>query len=149
MPKHSETRVLPYKAAEMYDLVADIARYPEFLPWCAATRIRSRVPDGACEVVESDMVVSFKVFREKFGTRVRLCPADKHIATDYLDGPFRYLHSNWRMRDVEGGCEVEFDIDFEFKSAILQAVIGVVFNEAMMRIVRAFEERAAVLYRKA
>jgi len=146
MPRHSEKRALPYRAAQMYALVADVARYPEFLPWCAATRIRSVWPDGECEVMESDMVISFKVFRERFGTRVRLCPGKCHIQTDYLDGPFRYLHSNWRFRAAEGGCAVDFDVDFEFRNAILQKVMGLVFNEAMHRIVKAFETRAAELY---
>ena len=108
MPTHSEKRNLPYSAKQMYDLVADVGKYPEFLPWCSAARIRSR---------------------EK-----------------YLDGPFKYLKSTWAFRDIEGGCEVDFYVDFEFKSKILQGVIGVVFNEAMQRIVRAFETRAAELY---
>ncbi|MCH2248918.1 MAG: type II toxin-antitoxin system RatA family toxin [Cognatishimia sp.] len=146
MPRHSETRVLPYTATQMYALVADVASYPQFLPWCAAARIRSRVPEGAAEVMLADLVISFKVFREKFGSRVTLHEAEKSIDTEYLDGPFKYLKSTWKFKDVEGGCEVDFFVDFEFKNAILQGVIGVVFNEAMNRIVRAFENRAAELY---
>lgn len=146
MPRHSETRVLPYTAAQMYTLVADVASYPQFLPWCAAARIRSRVPEGAAEVMLADLVISFKVFREKFGSRVTLFEGEKSIDTEYLDGPFKYLKSTWKFKDVEGGCEVDFFVDFEFKNAILQGVIGVVFNEAMNRIVRAFENRAAELY---
>jgi coenzyme Q-binding protein COQ10 len=148
MPKHNETRSLPYSARQMYDLVADVARYPEFLPWNAAARIRSRKPgpDGS-EVMEADLVISFKVFRERFGSRVVLHPAEGRIVTEYLDGPFRHMRSNWVFRDrPEGGCVVEFDVDFEFRNAILQRIIGVVFNEAMQRIVRAFETRAAALY---
>lgn len=148
MPQHHETRALPYSARQMYDLVADVARYPEFLPWNAAARIRSRKPlgDGA-EVMEADLVISFKVFRERFGSRVELRPAEGRIVTEYLDGPFRHMRSNWHFRDrPEGGCEVAFDVDFEFRNAILQRIIGVVFNEAMQRIVRAFEARAAALY---
>ena len=146
MPRHSETRVLPYTATQMYALVADVASYPQFLPWCAAARIRSRVPEGAAEVMLADLVISFKVFREKFGSRVTLFEGEKSIDTEYLDGPFKYLKSTWKFKDVEGGCEVDFFVDFEFKNAILQGVIGVVFNEAMNRIVRAFENRAAELY---
>ena len=146
MPTHSETRTLPYEAQQMYDLVADVARYPEFLPWCAAARIRSVRPDGDSEVMLADLVISFKVFRERFGSRVVLWPGTRKIDTTYLDGPFKYMNSSWAFRDVEGGCEVDFFVDFEFRNAILQSVIGVVFNDAMRRIVRAFERRAAELY---
>jgi len=146
MPTHSETRRLPYTPQQMYQLVADVARYPEFLPWCAAARIRSRRPQGAAEVMEADLVISFKVFRERFGSRVTLWPDDMSIDTEYLDGPFRYLQSNWRFRPAEGGCEVEFFVDFEFRNKVLQGVIGVVFHDAMQRIVRAFERRAAELH---
>ena len=146
MPTHSETKLLPYTSQQMYDLVADVARYPEFLPWCAAARIRSRVPQGEVEVMEADLVISFKVFRERFGSRVTLWPRDMRIETEYLDGPFKYLQSWWRFHPAEGGCEVEFFVDFEFRNKVLQGVIGVVFHDAMQRIVRAFERRAAELY---
>lgn len=146
MPTHSETRHLRYSAAQMYDLVADVARYPEFLPWCAAARIRTVTPKGDHEVLEADLVISFKVFRERFGSRVTLWPGTKRIDTAYIDGPFRYMRSSWAFRDAAGGCEVDFHVDFEFRNAILQSVIGVVFDDAMHRIVRAFERRAAALY---
>ncbi|TCS63221.1 coenzyme Q-binding protein COQ10 [Primorskyibacter sedentarius] len=147
MPTHSETRRLPYSAQQMYDLVADVASYPEFLPWCAAARIRSRNDiGGGAEEMLADLVISFKVFRERFGSRVVLHPSEMRIDTEYLDGPFRYMKSNWAFEDTDGGCDVHFFVDFEFKNAILQGIIGVVFNEAMHRIVRAFERRAADLY---
>jgi coenzyme Q-binding protein COQ10 len=148
VPRHSEHRVLPYTAKQIYDLVADVARYPEFLPWTAAARIRSRSPraDGV-EVMEADLVISFKVFRERFGSRVILHPVQMRIETEYLDGPFRYLKSDWSIRDLpDGGCDVSFFVDFEFRNIILQKLIGVVFDEAMRRVVRAFEARADVLY---
>ena len=148
MPTHSETRRLPYTAQQMYDLVADVGSYPEFLPWCAAARIRQLTPqpDGS-EVMEADLVISFKVFRERFGSRVVLWPETYKIDTEYLDGPFRYMKSNWAFADAgDGSCDVSFFVDFEFKNAILQGIIGVVFNEAMQRIVRAFERRADALY---
>ncbi len=148
MPTHNETRHLPYSAQQMYDLVADVGQYPQFLPWCAAARIRSVTPraDGA-EVMEADLVISFKVFRERFGSRVTLWSARREIDTEYLDGPFRYMKSNWAFEEAEdGGCNVTFFVDFEFRNAVLQSIIGVVFNEAMQRIVRAFERRAAQLY---
>lgn len=148
MPTHSETRLLPYSAEQMYALVADVAKYPQFLPWCAAARIRSltSVEGGRVEML-ADLVISFKVFRERFGSRVVLDEAARHIDTEYLDGPFKYMKSTWDFAPVKGGgCEVRFFVDFEFKNAILQGVIGLVFNEAMQRIVRAFEQRAEALY---
>ncbi|MDO5603947.1 MAG: type II toxin-antitoxin system RatA family toxin [Paracoccus sp. (in: a-proteobacteria)] len=150
MPQRSDTRKLPYSARQMYDLVADVARYPEFLPWNSAARIRSRRPgpDGS-EVIEADLVISFKVFRERFGSRVTLWPEQMRIDTEYLDGPFRHLHSGWTFTDLPAGCEVNFFVDFEFRNAILARLIGVVFDEAMSRIVRAFEDRAHVLYSSA
>ncbi|MFN6977912.1 MAG: type II toxin-antitoxin system RatA family toxin [Gemmobacter sp.] len=149
MPTHRETKRLPWSAAEMYALVADVERYPEFLPWCAAARVRTRRPvgDGA-ELMEAGLGLSFKVFREKFGSRVILWPERRRIETEYIDGPFRHMRSTWDFRDLDGGgCEVEFFVDFEFRNAILQGIIGIVFNEAMQRIVRAFEARAAALHR--
>lgn len=146
MPTHSEIRPLPYSAAQMYDLVADVARYPEFLPWCAAARIRSRTPQGDSELMLADLVISFKVFRERFGSKVLLTPGAHRIDTEYLDGPFRYMKSTWVFHPTETGCNVDFFVDFEFRNAVLQKIIGVVFNEAMHRIVRAFEDRARALY---
>lgn len=152
MPKTHDSRDLPYSARQMYDLVADVESYPQFLPWNSAARIRTRDtrPDGA-EEITADLVISFKVFRERFGSRVVLWPKDENgvlkIDTEYLDGPFKYMRSGWTFKDrPEGGCHVEFFVDFEFKNAILQRLIGVVFNEAMSRIIRAFEDRARKLY---
>lgn len=146
MPTHHETKRLPYTPAQMFALVADVESYPKFLPWNAAARIRSRRPVPGGEVLEADLVISFKVFRERFGSRVTLLPAEHRIETEYLDGPFRHMRSHWAFREAPGGCEVEFFVDFEFRNAILQGIIGVVFNEAMVRIVRAFERRAAELH---
>lgn len=149
MPTHAEKRIVPYTADEMFGLIADVGRYPEFLPWCAAARVRSRkpLPAGDGEVMDADLVVSFKVYREKFGSRVTLRPESRTIDVEYLDGPFRYLQNHWHFRPLDGGrCEIDFFVDFEFKSAILQRLIGLVFHEAMVRIVRAFERRAEALY---
>ena len=147
MPTHSERRFLPYSSDEMYALVADVGSYPKFLPWNSAARIRSRTArDDGSEVMEADLVISFKVFRERFGSRVTLWPAQKKIETEYLDGPFKYMKSHWVFHEAAGGCEVEFFVDFEFRNAILQGIIGVVFNDAMQRVVRAFERRAVELY---
>jgi coenzyme Q-binding protein COQ10 len=147
MPTHHEIKVVPYSAAQMYALVADVEAYPKFLPWNAAARIRSRRPVPGGEVMEADLVISFKVFRERFGSRVTLYPAQQRIETEYLDGPFRKMVSTWGFRDrAEGGSEIEFFVDFEFRNAILQGIIGLVFNDAMQRVVRAFERRAAELH---
>jgi len=150
MPTHAEKRRLPYSAAEMFALVADCPAYPEFLPWCAAVRTRARrAKANGTEVVESEMVVSFKVFRERFGSRVTLDPAANRIDVVYLDGPFRYLNNHWQfIPQGEKACDVDFFIDFEFRTRALRAVIGVVFGEAVRRIVRAFETRAEHLYGK-
>ena len=148
MPTHAETRVVPYSADEMYALIADVARYPEFLPWCAAARIRDTRtnPDGT-GVMDADLVISFKVYRERFGSRVSFYPAERRIDVEYLDGPFRHMQNRWRFHPKgERSCEVDFFVDFEFRSALLQRLIGLVFHEAMLRVVRAFERRAAVLY---
>lgn len=146
MPAHHETRVLPYSADQMYALVADVANYPKFLPWTGAARVRSVTDAGDHQVMLADLVISFKVFREKFGSRVILWPEEKKIDTAYLDGPFKHLESTWIFKDVEGGCEVSFDVDFEFRNRLLQGAAGMFFNEAMQRVVRAFERRAAELH---
>lgn len=146
MPNHSETRVLPYSAQQMYDLVADVAQYPELLPWCAAARVRPVTRKDEAEVMSVDLVISFRVFSERFGSQVTLWPRDMTIETEYLDGPFKHMNSAWAFRDVEGGCEVDFAVDFELRNAILEKVIGLVFYQAMRRIVSAFESRAAALY---
>ena len=125
MPRHAETKVLPYSAAQMYDLVADVASYPKFLPWTAAARIRSRTPIEAGEVMEADLVISFKVFRERFGSRVTLLPGSQTILTEYIDGPFRHLKSVWRFRDLEtGGCEVSFGSISSSKTPFWRASSG-------------------------
>ena len=146
MTSHAETKYLPYTAKEMFDLVADISSYPEFLPWCAAARVRKEVQKGEVKQIEADLVISFKVFREKFGSRVLLDASNYIIETDYIDGPFRYMHSVWSFENCKEGCAVKFDVNFEFKNAMLQSIIGLVFNDAMQRIVRAFERRASDLY---
>ncbi|MEM0988532.1 MAG: type II toxin-antitoxin system RatA family toxin [Pseudomonadota bacterium] len=147
MPHHAEKRRMPYSASEMFALIADVEKYPQFLPWCAGCRVRGRKARDDGEVVDADLVISFKVFRERFGSRVTLNPACHEIVVEYLDGPFKYLNNSWRFTPIsETECEVDFMVDFEFRSRTLQAIIGTVFNEAMRRIVRAFEQRAQVLY---
>ena len=146
MPTHNETKILRHSAQQMYDLVANVAAYPEFLPWCAAARIKSVTSDGVSQIMEADLVISFKVFRERFGSRVILHSNQLFIDTEYLDGPFKHMKSTWKFESLSEGCAATFFVDFEFKNAILQGVIGLVFNEAMQRIVLAFEARAESLY---
>lgn len=142
MPKHSEQKILPYRADQLFELVSDVARYPEFLPWCRAARIRKR--EG--NVIVADLVIGFKGVTEKFTSRVTLDPDNTRVDTIYEDGPFKYLENHWKFKDVDGGSIVDFHVDFEFRSRILQAMIGVVFTEAVRRMVHAFETRAAQLY---
>ena len=144
MPTHAEKRVLPYTDEQLFDMVADVRRYPEFLPWCVGARIVSRTEN---ELV-ADLTIGFKMFRETFRSNVTR-ERPHHVHVRYLTGPFRYLNNHWRFRPVANGTEVDFFVDFEFKSRLLQAVIGTVFNEAVRLMVRSFERRAAILYRRA
>ena len=146
MTTHAETKFLPYTAQQMYDLVADVANYPKFLPWTAAARIRSTTDQGDRVEMLADLVISFKVFRETFGSRVVLWPQAMKIDTSYIDGPFKYLESQWTFADCEGGCNVSFSVDFEFKNKLLQGAAGMFFNEALKRVVQSFEWRAQVLH---
>lgn len=146
MPTHSETRALPYSAAQMYDLVADVAEYPEFIPWIMAARVREVVPEGDHAVMHADLVVGFKMFRERFLSRVTLWETARRIDTEYVDGPFKHMISKWEFVDTDTGCDVHFHVDFEFRNRLLQGAAGLFFHDAMSRIVRAFEARAGVLY---
>ena len=146
MPIHSETKILKYKPEQMFDLVADVNSYPKFLPWCSAARIHSRNMIDKNEILEADLVISFKVFREKFASKVTLIRSENQILTEYIDGPFKRMHSTWHFKGLECGSEVSFYVDFEMKNAVLQKIVGVVFNEAMQRVLSAFENQAKALY---
>ncbi len=141
MPGIRETRLLPYSAEQMFDLVADVARYGEFLPWVVATRVRS---DSESEMV-ADMLVGFNALREKFTSRVLKHRPDR-IEVIYIDGPMRDLDNVWLFRPVEGGCEVEFHVDFTFRNAVFERLAGQYFDRAFRKMVTAFEERAEKLY---
>jgi coenzyme Q-binding protein COQ10 len=141
MPTHAEKRVLRYTPEQLFDMVADVRRYPEFLPWCVGARVLSRKED---ELV-ADLTIGFKMFRETFRSNVTL-ERPHHVHVRYLNGPFRYLNNHWRFSPHALGTEVDFFVDFEFRSRLLQAVIGTVFNEAVRLMVRAFERRAMQLY---
>ena len=141
MPTHAEHQVVAWEPAEMFDLVADVGRYPEFLPWCTAARVRSRTDT---EVV-ADLTIGFGPFRESFTSRVTL-DRPGEIRVRYERGPFRYLNNNWRFLPDKRGTRVEFFVDFEFRSRLLQSAIGVVYNEAVRRMVNAFLRRAREIY---
>ena len=141
MPTHHETRFLPQTADQLFDLVSDVEDYPNFLPWCIALRVNSREND----VIRADMVVGFKMIREKFTSKVTLTPKER-IDVEYLDGPFRYLENRWLFREKDGGCEIDFFIDFEFRSRLLRKIMEPLFHEAVRRMVRAFEKRATERY---
>jgi coenzyme Q-binding protein COQ10 len=143
VPSHSEQRVLPHKPEEMFDLVADVGRYPEFLPWCVAARILSR-----CETrMRAELAIGFKGIRERFTSLVTLDRPNRRIDVTYENGPFKYLVNQWRFEpDGEGRCVVDFHIEFQFRSRLLEMLMGKLFNEAVHRMVRAFEQRADALY---
>ena len=141
MPSHTEQRYLAHAPEQLFGLVADIESYPEFLPWCVAARIRER----EAQVVTADLVIGFRMFRERFTSRVTLNETES-IDVEYTHGPLRYLNNHWKFVPEGDGCIVHFSVDFEFRSRILQRLIGVVFNEALTRMVNAFEERANALY---
>ena len=125
----------------MYALVADIERYPEFLPWCVAARVKERRAD----FINADLIIGFRMFRERFTSHVKLDPPGR-IDVTYAEGPFRYLDNHWIFERAPGGCRLDFFVDFEFKSRVLQKVIEVLFGEAVKRMVAAFEARAQQLY---
>ncbi len=142
MPTHAEQRILPYTAEQLFDLVADVGRYPEFLPWCVGARIRERRGN----VIVADLLIGFRMVRERFTSRVVL---DRPLRIDvaYSEGPFRYLTNHWSfIPQPDGSCVIDFYVDFEFHSRVLQKIIGMLFNEAVRRMVSAFEARARRLY---
>ena len=141
MPTHAERRFLPYSPQAMYDLVADVQRYPEFLPWCTGCRITSRQGN----VITADLVIGFKMIRERFTSRVSFEHGER-IDVEYTSGPLRSLNNHWVFEPAPGGTVIDFYVDFEFKSRIFQRVAGLVFNEAVGHMVNAFEARARKLY---
>ena len=142
MPTHAEKRLLPYTREQLFDLVADVGRYPEFLPWCLAARVRERTANA----ITADLLIGFRMVRERFTSRVVLERPDR-IDVSYSEGPFRYLNNHWEfIAQPDGKCLIDFYVDFEFRSRFLQRIIAVLFNEAVRRMVSAFEARARALY---
>jgi coenzyme Q-binding protein COQ10 len=141
MPTHAESRFIPYTPEQLFDLVADVGRYPQFLPWCVGARVRTR---SEAELV-ADLTIGFGPFRESFTSRVAL-DRPRQVKVRYENGPFHYLNNHWTFASERSGCRVDFYVDFEFRSRILQAAIGVVFHEATRRMVNAFLTRARAVY---
>ncbi|MDX3910543.1 MAG: type II toxin-antitoxin system RatA family toxin [Sphingobium sp.] len=142
MPRHEETKHLPYTPEQMFDLVADVQHYEEFLPWVSAIRIRS---NSDTEMI-ADMVVGFKGLRETFTSKV-VKKRPEEVRVDYLDGPLKHLYNLWHFRsDGQGGVLVDFEVDFAFKSRLFEALAGQVFDTALRKMIGAFETRAAALY---
>jgi coenzyme Q-binding protein COQ10 len=141
MPTHAERQIVPYSPEQLFDLVADVGQYPQFLPWCVASRVRSRIDNHLI----SDLTIGFGPFRESFSSRVTLDRPNR-VTVKYEKGPFRYLNNQWDFAAHGTGAEVAFFVDFEFRSRILQAAIGMVFNEAVRRMVNAFLKRARDVY---
>jgi coenzyme Q-binding protein COQ10 len=142
VPKHHETRHLPYSPEQMFDLVADVRSYPQFLPWVTAIRVRSDKPD---ETV-ADMIVGFKALRETFTSKVNKQRPER-IDIDYIEGPLRFLHNAWRFRpDGAGGVFIDFEVDFAFKNRVFEMLAGQMFDRALRKMIGAFEARAAVLH---
>lgn len=141
MPTHAEHKVLPYSPEQMFDLVADVGKYPTFLPWCAGARVKSHID----KQLVADLTIGFGPFRESFTSRVEL-DRPGQIQVQYENGPFRYLNNQWTFEPNPKGCNVKFFVDFEFKSRMLQAAIGTVFNQAVRLMVNAFLKRAREVY---
>ena len=142
MPRHTERRHLPYTPEQLFDLVADVGRYDEFLPWVVAVRVRSSSPS---ETV-ADLVVGFNAFKERFTSRVSK-ERPHRICVDYIEGPLKYLHNVWAFEPAaDGGTNLCFSVDFAFKSRIFEALAGQMFDRALRRMTNAFEQRAAALY---
>jgi coenzyme Q-binding protein COQ10 len=150
MPQFTTRRRVRHTAADMFDLVADVERYPEFVPLCKSLKVRQRIqePEGV-EVVIADMTVSYKLVRETFTSRITLDRANLQILVEYLEGPFSHLENRWTFHPIgERACEVEFFIDYEFRSRTLGMLMGAMFDVAFRRFAGAFEQRADRIYRK-
>lgn len=142
MPTHAERRRLPYTPEQLFDLVVDIEKYPEFLPWCVGARVRERKGN----TIVGDLRIGYRMVRERFTSKIVL-DRPRHIDVSYSEGPFRYLTNHWEFEpEPDGGCTIDFYVDFEFRSRMLQKIVEVLFNEAVRRMVGAFETRARKLY---
>ena len=140
--KHEERRIIKHTPNNLYNLVADVKKYPEFLPWCLGARVKNT----SLKSFEADLIIGFKIYKEIYSSKITLDKKKKKIIVDYKDGPFEYLQNYWLFKENPVGCEIEFMVDFKFKSIFLQTLMETFFNEAVKRMVKAFENRANELY---
>jgi coenzyme Q-binding protein COQ10 len=147
MPQFSTKRRVPHAATDMFDLVADVEKYPQFVPLCSALKVKSRTEKDGATVLVADMTVAYKIIRETFTSRVTLDRPELRIFVEYLSGPFKRMQNRWRFVPVgEDACEIEFFIDYEFRSRTLAALLGAVFDAAFRKFAVAFEQRADEIY---
>lgn len=147
MPEYATSRCVKHSATNMFDLVADVERYPEFVPLCESLRVLRRSVEGGQEVITARMTIVYKLIRESFTTRVRLERDNSRILVSYVDGPFKYLENGWSFKPIdEGHCEIGFTLSYEFRSKFLQTVMGAVFDKAFRKFADAFEARADEVY---
>lgn len=146
MPSFSTKRRVPYTPDQMFALVADVERYPEFLPLCEGLTLLSREDKADRSILVANMTAGYKAIQERFTTRVTLVPRDHKVLVEYLDGPFRRLENRWSFKPTPGGCEVDFFIDYELRSLMLGVLVGAVFDKAFRRFTEAFEARARTVY---
>lgn len=145
MIEHSETRIVPYTADLMYAVVADVERYPEFLPWVVALRVKSRAKEDAREILLAEMAVGYRALRERYTSRVNLDPTARTVDVVAIEGPFHRLENHWRFTPQGASARVEFRVAFEFSSRLLQAAAGGAFEKVLLKMTDAFEARAASL----
>lgn len=144
MPTHAEQKKLPYSAQQLFDLVSDVGSYPEFLPWCLSSKI---VRNDGPDIFYADLVVGYKFIREAYSSRVTLDRGRRYISVEYISGPMKHLTNHWRfVEEEDGGCLVDFYVQFDFKNPLLQKLIVLFFNEVVKKMVGAFEKRADDLY---
>lgn len=146
MPQFETTRTVKHTPEQMFALVADVEKYPEFLPMCQALTVRSRKEREGRAILVADMTVGYKAIKETFTSQVLLKPDENVIEVKYLDGPFKYLINIWTFKPSAEGCDVHFFIDYEFKSRILSAMMGAMFDRAFRMFTEAFETRADKIY---
>ena len=140
--KHEERRIIKHTPSNLFKLVSDVKRYPEFLPWCLGARVRKNRKNN----FEADLIIGFKIYKEIYSSEISLDNFNKKIIVNYKDGPFEYLENYWFFKDNKNGCEVQFMVDFKFKSIFLQTLMETLFSEAVRKMVGAFEKRANELY---
>ena len=140
--KHEEKRIINHTPQNLYNLVSDVKKYPEFLPWCLGARVKNLLQNE----FDADLIIGFKIYKEVYSSQILLDPNNYKIIVNYKDGPFEYMNNYWLFKENSAGCEIEFMVEFKFKSIFLQTVMESLFSEAVKKMVKAFENRANYLY---